>query len=603
MVGYGAMPSAAVEQIKQRIDIVELLQEYLRLTKAGTNWKTTCPFHHEKSASFVVSPDKQIWHCFGCGKGGDIFTFIQEIEGMEFPEALRSLAQRAGVELEQYRPEEQNQRTVLLDIVKQTQRWFSETLQQQPTAQIARDYIQQRGITPAMQQQFGLGYSYNEWRKLSDHLHQLGYSDQDLLAAGVITKSPDKPSYYDRFRGRLMFPIMDQHGNTVGFTARVLTEDTTGGKYINSPQSTIYDKSRMIYGLNFAKQSIKRLNATIVVEGNMDVISCHQAGFTNTVAVSGTAFTEAQILLLKRYSPNLLLAFDMDVAGVQAAQRSIAAALQHDMNIKVVRLPSQYKDPDECIQQDATAFKQAIREAKHIMDFWFDSVTAKLDLSRVEHKKQTVQKLLPVLQFIHDSVEQAHYVQKLANLVQVNEEIIRQKIHQPIGTRQIRSRRELQSIPTTNMIPKDRFTLLAQQVVAILVGRPQDWSYAVTYLLPDYIPEPTLAEVYKRMTFHYNSVGEFASEQYLAQHPNDRSTVATLELLYDELATSLITPEQWQREVVRGITELHKAFITKRLQSLEWQLKQAELSHDQAAVHQLLQDCTNLTSELTSLFK
>lgn len=596
------MPSAAVEQIKQRLDIVEVLQEYLRLTKAGTNWKAPCPFHHEKTPSFVASQEKQIWHCFGCGKGGDIFTFVQEIEGIEFPEALRSLAQRAGVELEQYRPEEQNYRTQLLDIVKQSQQWFTETLQKQPAAQIARDYVRQRGINAALQQQFGLGYSYNEWRQLYQYLHQLGYKDNDLLAAGVSIQAPDKQSYYDRFRGRLMFPIVDHHGNTIGFTARVLSADTTGGKYINSPQSVIYDKSRVIYGLYFAKQTIKRVNATLVVEGNMDVITAHQAGFTNTVAVSGTAFTETQIQLLKRYSNNLLLAFDMDAAGLHAAQRSIAVALQHDMNIKVVQLPKQFKDPDECIRHDPALFKASIRNAKHIIDFWFDSVTESLDLTRVEHKKVTVQKLLPVLQLIHDSVEQSHYIQKLANLVQVDENIIRNKLHSvPRPSSPPTHSSASVSAPTVPV--KNRFTQLAEQVLAIVLGRPQEWPYALTQLLPEYFPEPNLAEVYKRMAFHYNNVGEFVTEQYLAQYPDDQATVVILELLYNELTTVAVKPDQLQAELMNGIAELHKAFITKRLQALEWQLKQAEQANDQASITQLLHECTTLTSELTQLSK
>lgn len=596
------MPSAAVEQIKQRLDIVELLQEYLRLTKAGTNWKANCPFHHEKSPSFVVSPDKQIWHCFGCGKGGDMFTFVQEIEGVEFPEALRSLAQRAGVELEQYRPEEQNYRTQLLDIIKQSQQWFSQTLQKQPVAQIARDYVQQRGISPAMQAQFGLGYSHNDWRQLYQHLHQLGYKDADMLAAGVSIQAPDQQSYYDRFRGRLMFPIVDHHGNTVGFTARVLTADSTGGKYINSPQSQIYDKSHVIYGLNFAKQNIKRLNATIIVEGNIDVITAHQAGFNNTVAVSGTAFTETQIQLLKRYSPNLLLAFDMDAAGLLAAQRSIGIALQHDMNIKVVQLPTQFKDPDECIRKDPALFKTAIRSAQHILDFWFASVTQPLDLTRVEHKKLTVQKLLPVLQLIHDSVEQTHYVQKLSNLVQVDESIIRAKLTTTGRPASAATPAVSTTVPAAVPV-KNRFTLLAEQVLAILIRRPQDWSYALEYLLPDYFPEPNLAAVYKRMTFYYNNVGEFSIAQYLAQHSEDAPTVATLELLYDELTTIIVKPEQWQNELVQGITELHLAFIRQRKRDLEWQMRQAEQAHDTSVYDKLQQEDTILNAELNQLSK
>ncbi|MFA5995806.1 MAG: DNA primase [Patescibacteria group bacterium] len=597
--------NTAVEQIKQRLDIVELLQEYLRLTKAGTNWKANCPFHHEKTPSFVVSPDKQIWHCFGCGKGGDAFTFIQEMEGVEFPEALRSLAQRANITLEQYKPEEQNHKTVLLDIVKQSQLFFSKTLQEDSAAKIARDYLQQRVVLPATQQQFGLGYSFNDWRKLYQHLQQVGYKENDLVAAGLIIQAEDKQSYYDRFRGRLMFPIFDHHGVMVGFTARVLEADATGGKYVNSPQSILYDKSRIIYGLNFAKQIIKKVNATIVVEGNMDVITAHQAGFTNTVAVSGTAFTEAQIQLLKRYSPNLLLAFDMDKAGLQAAQRSIAVALKYDMNVKVIQLPPEFKDPDECIKKDPAIFRTAIREAKHVLDFFFVSITKPLDLTQADHKKKAVQQLIPVLRIINDPVERSHYVQKLANLVQVDETIIQTKLN-TVTTKKLANTNSTTAntiVPAQALVlPKNRSGLLAQQVLAIIISQPGTWEYAVQYLQPEFIQEANWQEVYKQMLIYYNNTGEFNLTAYLTVYPHQAELLHSLELLYADL-TAIAAPDAVQRELIQGINELHKLDIKRRSQQLEWQLKQAEQEHDTDLINQLINTVTNLNNERSQLSK
>jgi len=600
------MADQVIDQIKQRIDILELLQDYLKLTKAGSNWRALCPFHHETSPSFMVSQDKQIWHCFGCDKGGDIFAFIQEMEGVDFPEALRVLANKAGVTLTNRRPEDSNYKQLLLQIVATAQQFYQHALLEANEAATAREYLLQRGITTTSIQQFGLGYSYQDWNKLLHHLKQHNYKETDIAAAGLIIQQTGGGGYYDRFRGRVMIPLHDNNGTVVGFTARTLQANEPGGKYINSPQSLIYDKSHLVYGLCWAKSAIKKLNASIVVEGNMDVIMAQQSGFPNVIGTSGTAFTEQQLLLLKRYSPNLLLAFDMDLAGQKAAERGIDLALQHGMNIKVIQLPQQFKDPDECIRSNPTAFKEAIRQARHIIDFWFIHVTQPLQLSRVEHKKKAVEQLLPVIAKIKDPVEQSHYIQQLADLVRVDPAILRDQLHRQVQQSNRASRQpsvsNAEPVVTKTahktLTKLDRLGMLSRQAVALLLTLPDQIKYCADYLDPAFIQDDTLQELYKGIIDQYNNTGLFATpdvEPYT-------SIINTLQLWRDAEFPQATTADL-QKELILTIRELHKGYIIHRLRDIEVLMKQAEISQQLEQIEQLLPEFQLLTQQLTQLNK
>lgn len=592
------MSDPVIDQIKQRIDIVELLQDYLQLTKAGSNWRALCPFHHESSPSFMVSQDKQIWHCFGCDKGGDIFAFIQEMEGVDFPEALKVLANKAGVTLTNRRPEDTNYKQLLLQIVASAQQFYQQVLLQANEAVTAREYLQKRGVTAASLQQFGLGYSYQDWNRLLNHLKQQNYKESDIAAAGLIIQQTGGGGYYDRFRGRVMIPLHDNNGTVVGFTARTLQADEPGGKYINSPQSLIYDKSHLVYGLCWAKSSIKKLNASIVVEGNMDVIMAQQSGFPNVIGTSGTAFTEAQLLLLKRYSPNLLLAFDMDLAGQKAAERGIDLALQHGMNIKVIQLPKEFKDPDECIRSNPKLFIEAIRNARHIIDFWFMHVTQPLQLSRVEHKKKAVEQLLPVIAKIKDQVEQSHYIQQLADLVQVDPAILRNQLHQ-LGRKPHYASGNAEVVKTVQTKPSapiklDRLGMLSRQALALLFALPDQIKYCADYLDPAFITDDSLQELYKGIIDQYNNTGLFTTP--------DTEQVSTLQLWRDAEFPAATTADL-QAELIITIRELHRGYIIQRLRDIEVSMKQAEMSQQPEQIDQLLPEFQLLTQQLTQLNK
>ena len=323
-----------IDEIKQRLDVVDIVREYVPLQQAGTNWRARCPFHNEKTPSFMVSKEKQIWHCFGCGKGGDLIEFVKEIEGIEFPEALRILAQKAGVVLRRQDPKVISVKTRLFDLMAEATNFFIGKLNFIEAGQ-ARKYLAERGLKEETLKEWQIGWALDSWDELAKYLQNKGFSDNQIVASGMVVKKQSGAGHYDRFRGRIMFPIFDVSGSVVGFTGRILIEtDKSGGKYVNTPQTTIYDKSRVIFGLDKAKQEIRKKDLAVVVEGQMDVIASHQVGVCNVVASSGTALTNQQVGLLSRYTKNLAFCFDADSAGEQATKRGIDIALANTRSSK-----------------------------------------------------------------------------------------------------------------------------------------------------------------------------------------------------------------------------------------------------------------------------
>lgn len=593
------MSDPVIEQIKERIDIVELLQEYIPLMKAGGNWRALCPFHNEKTPSFMVSQEKQIWHCFGCNKGGDIFTFVQEIEGGEFGEVLRKFADRTGITLPRRQARAGERHDRLLHIIGEAKQFYEHTLHTSSEAEGARRYLESRSITPESQKQFGLGYSFDDWRRLRTYLAERHYDLSDMIATGLIIQQPGEQNAYDRFRGRLMIPLVDHHGTVVGFTARSLQQDEPGGKYINSPQSEIYDKSKLVFGLAQSKVAIKQQNAAIVVEGNFDVITAHHAGITNVVATSGTAFTVEQIRLLKRYTQQIILAFDMDEAGRKAVERSVELAWQENMDVKVVILPEGFKDPDECIRAQPELFKTTLKQARGVMEWWFEQVLTPLDMKKIDDKKIATKQLLPIIAKLPSSVERAHYLQTLADLLGVAPHLLQEEL-QYLKPKAALSplRKEEDAKPTPEK--KSRITLLTRQVIALAFSVPDQFSYVAEYLDPAFLTDEVTADLYKRMFDHYNRAGQFIIDEYLREHPEDNDTLNQL-----ELQRTAYFPEadakELQTELVSGIRELHRAFIQRRLGELEIALRNAETNKNIEEAEQLLHELHLLAQQLTEL--
>ena len=416
------MLHSPVEEIKSKLGVEEVVSSYLQLQRAGKNLKAKCPFHNEKTPSFIVNPERQIWHCFGCGEGGDIFTFVMKIEGLEFRDALKLLAERAGVKLENVNYRDSGKKSRLFEIIEVSRKFYEECIKIK-TGKKAFEYLHNRKLSKDTIEKFQLGYAPKSWDLLSKFLKNKGYKEDEIFAAGMIVKK-DRGGYYDRFRGRIMFPINNISGQTVGFSSRVMPgDDESHAKYINTPETIIYNKSGILYGLDKAKVPIRENDLCVLVEGNMDVIASFQAEVENTIAVSGTALTSEQLRIIKRYTNNIAFSFDTDSAGIKAANRGIELALQEGMSVSVIMVP-EGKDPADCVQSDPELWKNAVKNPKQIMEFYFESVFTKYNAGEVEGKKKIGEELLEIISKISNKIEQAHYLQILSEKLNIDEKVL-----------------------------------------------------------------------------------------------------------------------------------------------------------------------------------
>jgi DNA primase len=455
---------SVTDEIKNRLDIVEVISSYIPLQKAGRNHKALCPFHSEKTPSFVVFPESQHWHCFGaCGEGGDVFTFVMKQEGWDFRTALEELARRAGVELQprtpaQVQAEEEADR--LRELLAEAARYYHHLLRHAPEAEAARAYVAERGLSDETVERFLVGYSLPGWDHARSYLTERGYTVDELLKAGLLTQKEETSSIYDRFRDRLMIPIRNPKGHVIGFGARTLDPEGVP-KYLNSPQTELFDKSRTLFGLDLARQAIRREDRAVIVEGYMDVMQAHQAGFANVVAQMGTALTEPQLRQLQRYTKRFVLALDPDTAGVQATLRGVEIAREaleqewepvfdprglvgHESRLgaemRVLRLPGG-QDPDDLIRDDAQRWAVLVEEAVPVVDFYLQLLLEGLDLDDTKAKSQVVDTLLPVLQAVANPVERDDYVQKIARALRADPRAVQARLRSATH-RRARAQRE-----------------------------------------------------------------------------------------------------------------------------------------------------------------
>jgi DNA primase len=421
---------SVITEVKQRLDIVELISEYVALQKAGRNFKGLCPFHTEKHASFFVFPEQQTWHCFGaCGTGGDVFSFVMKKEGVDFGQALRLLAQRGGIALgpTQTRSKaEDEKKERLFQINEAAAEYYHHSLLSTRAGETARSYLTRRKITVETMKEFRLGFGPDAWEAIKSYLLGKGYTEKELTEAGLTVEKEEGGSY-DRFRNRLMYPICDAQGRVTGFGARVL--DDSLPKYINSAQTLIFDKSSSLYAVDKAKSSIRKKNEAIIMEGYMDVLTAHQHGWQNVVGSMGTSLTEKQVEVIKRLTGNITLALDADLAGEEATLRGKAILASSNAEANVILLPAG-KDPDEVIGEDPALWQRLVEQAMPILDFAFQTVLSKVDVNKARDKSLAVQKLLPSIEDIRDPVQQSHYLNKLARELRIDESAIRAALRQ-----------------------------------------------------------------------------------------------------------------------------------------------------------------------------
>ena len=417
-----AIPSETIEQIAAANDIVEVVGSYFPLKRAGANFKALCPFHQEKTPSFIVSPSRQTFHCFGCGAGGSVFRFVMEYEHVDFPAAVRKLATRAGITIVEERgaADESRQyetRHKLLKLHAEAAGWFHENLVKKEIGEPARKYLKQRGITAEIAKRWQLGYAPDEWDAFGSWARTQGYEQRDLVASGLLKKREEsdaqgRQNAYDRFRGRIIFPICNDVGEVIAFSGRLLKDEEGAAKYLNSPETPLFRKGNVLFGLHKSKRALIEANCAIVCEGQLDLISLFEAGITNVVAPQGTAFTENQARILKRFAGEVVLCFDSDAAGAKAAERSLDALLGNDFIVRVVELPPG-EDPDSLVRRDGKKqFDERVANARDFFDYWIDREIVSVDLTSMGAKIQATRNLAATVSRVHDPVLRGEVVSK-----------------------------------------------------------------------------------------------------------------------------------------------------------------------------------------------
>ncbi|MFH0779981.1 MAG: DNA primase [Parcubacteria group bacterium] len=538
--------SENIDEIKHKLDIVSVVQDYVQLKKTGASWKARCPFHNEKTPSFHVNPDRQIWHCFGCNEGGDMFTFVEKIENVEFAEALKILAKKAGVELKQFDAKTAGRKTRLQEICKLAAGHWQDCLNGQ-NGKIARDYVEKRGLSKETLESFKIGYALDSWDDLLKFLLNKKFNETEIFQAGLVVKKDKGTGYYDRFRGRVTFPIQDIHGNVIGFSARALKEGEPA-KYINTPEGELYHKGKVLFGLDKAKMAIREQNYAVVVEGNLDVIACHQAGFKNTVACSGTALTADQIGIIKRYTENIALCFDQDSAGQLAAQRSIDLLYAAEMNVKIVQIVFG-KDPDECIKNNPADWVLSLKQAKLAMQFYFDKYLTGEYLGSISKKKQAAKILLAEILKIKNRIEQDHWLKQLAERLNVSEQILRESLPATKAGPRVQKSDSAPPAPA-----KSREKECLERIFAIILNHPERAAYASEYLSPEAIRDEDLRALYTEIILCYNktkaNISPKALQECLAEDAGSEknkgyldSLIVYIDEIYPEFSVAQIDQE------------------------------------------------------------
>jgi DNA primase len=419
-----------IEEIKARLNIVDVVGNYIKLEKAGINYRARCPFHNEKSASFFVSPSRQLWHCFGgCNEGGDIFKFIMKIEGVDFVDALKILADKAGVVLKRDSEDWQkmkNERQTLIDLLERASKFYTAQLEKSKTGKEAVEYLLKREMKEETIKDWRLGYAPDTWTGLSDYLIGQGFEKDDIVKAGLGIKK-DAQKFFDRFRSRIMFPICDLNSQVAGFTGRIFNSDDEA-KYLNTPNTLLYDKSRALYGMDKAKLEVRQKDFCVLVEGNVDCIMSHQAGIKNCIAVSGTALTPLHLGIIKRYSSNLVLAFDMDMAGNNATKKGIDLAIKNGFNVKVISMVAEKDPADIILLEGERKWRDLVNSAKPINEFYFELAFKNRNSELLEDKKKIISDLLPVLKKIDNTIEQSYWIENMSHRLKIKDEDIRAEL-------------------------------------------------------------------------------------------------------------------------------------------------------------------------------
>lgn len=666
-----------ISAVREKINIIDLVNGYLPLRRSGKNYKANCPFHNEKTPSFMVSEDIQRYKCFGCGKSGDIFTFVMEMEGVDFAEALKLLADKAGVKLKydnKQSQEEKSQKEKIIRINELTAQFYSYILWKNEFGQTAREYLKNRKIKDQTALTFKIGYAPKSWNSLSKFLLDKGFTEQELVMAGVskyrdssmsdkarldskelsigknvgnkgngdgnengngngnesgigkkivndkenkkngTVSSNKKSSYdygvsvYDMFRGRLMFPLVDHMSRIIGFAGRALSPDQEP-KYINTQETPIFHKEHFLFGINHAKTPIKQKGYAIIVEGEFDMITPFQAGFTNIVASKGTALTIGQINLIKRYADTIVLVFDSDDAGIDAAVRGVQVIQNSEVNIKVATLPKEYKDPDEITQKDAKLFEQVISEALPLWDFYFLYAKNKYDFSDIYDKKRASDFLAHKISSITDQVVKSEYLKKFQILFDVSEEsavaIINKVQNEPLKiVSQLRASKDEKPLEdNTNKWMGNNSPLEIYLLSLLIKADDKILEFYIDQIKEEYFQSEDTKKIFKLINDFYNSEKKLEVKKLydtLRQEYTESYNLFESVYLLDP-GDQLLTAEQLEAEITITANRIKRSYLNNKLKNLAKEVREAESASDAELVKKLQAQIKETSDELAKV--
>lgn len=549
-----------IEEIKKRIDIVDFIGNFIPLKKAGRNFKANCPFHQEKTPSFIISPDRQIWHCFGaCQDGGDVIKFLMKWENLTFYEALRELAEKVGIKLKRVDFEDRawQKKERLFSLNNLTVEFYHYLLTKHAIGEKAIAYLKSRQLNKNIIKTFDLGYSPSSWDSLFKFLKKKGYGPLEMMEAGVVLKS-DRGGFYDRFRKRLIFPLKDVRGNVLGFSGRILDEESEA-KYVNTPETLLYHKRETLFGIHLAKEAIKDKNQAIVVEGEFDMISCFQEGVVNTVAVKGSSVTKDQLMLLKRYTKKVALALDADLAGIETTKRAINDAESLDFEIGVVTFDFG-KDPDEAIKNDPSLFKKIVEKPIPIYDFIIDLSVKKNKGEDAFAKKNVADEVIPFIANIENPIVQSYYVKKIAGILDVENKAIEFLIKKEKNKRRIRER----SSPLIKKpSEKNRLELLQKYVLSLIFQNPNPSSFSEKIFSVIDLNDFSLVAHQKLLERFFHLKGaSFTLKQFVASLPKELIPVFDELFLFD---VEIFDEDIKDADLTKTLLELKRLSLKKRV--------------------------------------
>ncbi len=578
--------TSPAQEIKERLDIVDFIRSYIPLQPAGKNLKALCPFHKEKTPSFMVSPERQMWHCFGsCGEGGDIFKFLMKYENLEFYEALKILAEKAGVELKKISPAEHKQFGILYDISQSAKDFFKKQLEQSTET---LNYLNERGLKKEIIEEFELGLASSGFDNLIRYLINLGYDIKDTERAGLSFKT-ERGSYVDRFRERIMFPLYNHFGKVVGFSGRILPrlelEKPELGKYVNTPETLIFNKSRILYGFHKTKKHILEQKSAVLVEGQMDFLMTYQDGIKNVIATSGTALTFDHLKTLRRLAEQLVLCFDNDEAGFNAVERAIDLANANDFNVKILTLQD-FKDPAEVAQKSPGALAGLIKETKPAMEFYFERYLKKKVKLELSELKKKIRIVLVKIKNLVSAVERAHWLKELAQRTKIEEKTLAEEMEQLKSGNRLNGELVNSKFIKIKTEQLTRRELICQRLISLTI-LDKDFQEKINEHL-DYFLED------------YSLILKCLKEEVKLEDER-LNNLLNLISLRSSFESSILDQEKIEKEFQELLHQLKIEYLKEKRQGLTGLVKEAEETGDETRVTSVLKEFDEVSKSIQSI--